>query len=159
MLDEINISNGFVIKLYIFYFAIIHTIVLYFFTGLLNKSTHFPAKYMCKITHFKKTHKIIFIGVLTTLHFLIAYCWAEVLAHEYLTEQLIVSQKWKEVLQILLQDGLVVSLSSRAVDCGFASRQGHTKGHHKNGTNYLPAWDMCIGGWVWQGNLTVWKAG
>ena len=37
--------------------------------------------------------------------------------------------------------GLVVSVSaSRTVGRGFASWPGHTKDHHKNGTNCLPAW-------------------
>ena len=37
--------------------------------------------------------------------------------------------------------GLVVSVSaSRTVSRAFASRPGHTKDHHKNGTNCLPAW-------------------
>ena len=37
--------------------------------------------------------------------------------------------------------GLVVSVSaSHTVGHEFASRQGHTKDHHKNGTNCLPAW-------------------
>ena len=36
--------------------------------------------------------------------------------------------------------GLVVSMSaSHMVGCGFASRPGHTKDHHKNGTNCLSA--------------------
>ena len=36
--------------------------------------------------------------------------------------------------------GLVVSMfASHTVGCGFASRQGHTKDHHKNGTYCLPA--------------------
>ena len=36
---------------------------------------------------------------------------------------------------------LVVSLSaSYTVGRGFASRPGHTKDHHKNGTNCFPAW-------------------
>ena len=30
--------------------------------------------------------------------------------------------------------------ASRTVDREFASRSGHTKDHHKNGTNCLPAW-------------------
>ena len=39
------------------------------------------------------------------------------------------------------QVGLVVSVSpSHTVGCEFASRMGHTKDHHKNGTNCLPAW-------------------
>ena len=38
------------------------------------------------------------------------------------------------------RDGLVVSVSaSRTVGHEFASRPGHTKDHHKNGTNCLPA--------------------
>ena len=37
--------------------------------------------------------------------------------------------------------GLVVSVSaSNTVGRDFASRPGHTKDHHKNGTNCLPAW-------------------
>ena len=37
--------------------------------------------------------------------------------------------------------GLVVSVSaSHTVGHDFASRPGHTKDHHKNGTNCLPAW-------------------
>ena len=36
---------------------------------------------------------------------------------------------------------LVVSVSaSYTVTREFASRPGHTKDHHKNGTNCLPAW-------------------
>ena len=36
---------------------------------------------------------------------------------------------------------LVVSVSaSHTVGREFASRPGHSKGHHKNGTNCLPAW-------------------
>ena len=37
--------------------------------------------------------------------------------------------------------GLVVSVSApHTVGRGFASQPGHTKDHHKNGTNCLPAW-------------------
>ena len=37
--------------------------------------------------------------------------------------------------------GLVVSMSaSHKVDHEFATRPGHTKDHHKNGTNCPPAW-------------------
>ena len=37
--------------------------------------------------------------------------------------------------------GLAVSVSaSYAVGCGFAPWPGHTKDHHKIGTNCLPAW-------------------
>ena len=36
---------------------------------------------------------------------------------------------------------IVVSVSaSHEVDHEFATRPGHTKDHHKNGTNCLPAW-------------------
>ena len=42
---------------------------------------------------------------------------------------------------LLCRVGLVVSVSaSHTVDHEFASRPGHTKDHHKNGTNCLPAW-------------------
>ena len=41
--------------------------------------------------------------------------------------------------------GLVFIVSaSHVVVCGFASRPGHTKDHHKNGTNCLPALHACI---------------
>ena len=41
--------------------------------------------------------------------------------------------------------GLVVSVSaSHTVGRGFASRPGHTKDHHKNGTNCLPALQPCV---------------
>ena len=33
-----------------------------------------------------------------------------------------------------------VGLPSRTVGREFASRPGHTKDHHKNGTNCLPTW-------------------
>ena len=41
--------------------------------------------------------------------------------------------------------GLVFSVSApHTVGREFASRPGHTKDHHKNGTNCLPAWHaMC----------------
>ena len=43
------------------------------------------------------------------------------------------------------QVGLLVSVSaSRMVGRGFTSRPGHTKGHHKNGTNCLPALHACV---------------
>ena len=32
--------------------------------------------------------------------------------------------------------------ASHTVGRGFASRPGHTKDHHKNGTNCLPAWHV-----------------
>ena len=40
---------------------------------------------------------------------------------------------------------LVVSVSaSHTITCEFTFRPGHTKDHHKNGTNCLPAWHaMC----------------
>ena len=38
-------------------------------------------------------------------------------------------------------DGLVSA--SHAVGHGFASRPGHTKDHHKDCTNSLPAWYAC----------------
>ena len=42
-------------------------------------------------------------------------------------------------------DGLVDSVSaSHTVGCEFASRPGHTKDHHKNGTNCLPALHACV---------------
>ena len=41
--------------------------------------------------------------------------------------------------------GLVVSVSaSHTVGREFASRPGHTRDHHKNGTNCLPAWHTCV---------------
>ena len=40
---------------------------------------------------------------------------------------------------------LVVSVSaSHTVGRWFTSRAGHTKDHHKNGTNCLPAWHACF---------------
>ena len=43
------------------------------------------------------------------------------------------------------RDGLVVSVSaSHAVVCGFASRLGHSKDHHKYSTNCIPAWHAGI---------------
>ena len=51
--------------------------------------------------------------------------------------------KWSSSLQILkpCRVGSVGSVSaSRTVGSEFASRLGHTKDHHKNGTNCLPAW-------------------
>ena len=42
-------------------------------------------------------------------------------------------------------DCLVVSVSaSHTVWRGFASRPGHTKAHHKNGTNCLPTLHACL---------------
>ena len=41
--------------------------------------------------------------------------------------------------------GLVVSVSaSHTVARGFAPQPGHTKDHHKNGTNCFPAWHACV---------------
>ena len=41
--------------------------------------------------------------------------------------------------------GLVVSMStSHMLGHGFASRPCHTKDHHKNGTNCLPALHSCM---------------
>ena len=34
--------------------------------------------------------------------------------------------------------------ASHVVGCGFASRPGHTKDHHKNGTNCLPTLHACV---------------
>ena len=40
---------------------------------------------------------------------------------------------------------LVVNVSaSHAVGHRFVSQPGHTKDHHKNGTNCLPVWHACI---------------
>ena len=56
-------------------------------------------------------------------------------------------------------DGLVVSMSaSHAVGRGFASRLGHIKNDHKNGTNCLPAWHACVMAGVLQCSATVYKA-
>ena len=41
--------------------------------------------------------------------------------------------------------GLVVSVpASHTVGREFASRPGHTKDHHNNGTYCLPAWHACV---------------
>ena len=48
-------------------------------------------------------------------------------------------------IEVLRWDGLVVSVSaSNAVGHRFEPRPGHTKGHHKNGTNFLSAWHACV---------------
>ena len=48
--------------------------------------------------------------------------------------------------------GLVVSVSApHTVGREIASRWGHTKDHHKNGTNFLPAWHVMR----WGKSLTV----
>ena len=52
------------------------------------------------------------------------------------------------------RDGLVVSVS--ASHTPWAS---HTKDHHKNGTNCLPAFHACVRVGVWQCGPTVLKAG
>ena len=54
-----------------------------------------------------------------------------------------------EILLLILytpcRDGVVVNVSSsRAVGCEFAPRACHTKDHHENGTNCLPAWHAGI---------------
>ena len=50
----------------------------------------------------------------------------------------------------------VVSVSvSHMVGRMFATWPGHTKDHHKNGTNCLPAWHACIRVGVWQCSATV----
>ena len=49
------------------------------------------------------------------------------------------------------QDVLMVSESaSYVVGRRFAHRPVHTKDHHKNGTNFIPAWNVCIRLGVWQ---------
>ena len=43
------------------------------------------------------------------------------------------------------QVGSMVSISaSHTVGRGLALRPGHTKDHHKNSTNCLPAWHACV---------------
>ena len=55
----------------------------------------------------------------------------------------------------------MMSLSSNSngtanlTDLGFAPRPGHTKDHHKNGTNCLPAWHAGTRVGVWQCSPTV----
>ena len=34
--------------------------------------------------------------------------------------------------------------ASHAIGHEFTPLQGHTKDHHKNGTNCLPAWNTCV---------------
>ena len=46
-------------------------------------------------------------------------------------------------------------ISVSHVRSGFASRPGHTKDHHKNGTNCLPAWHAGIRVGVWQCSRVV----
>ena len=45
----------------------------------------------------------------------------------------------------LRQVGLVISVSaSHVVGHGFMPQTDHTKDHHKNGSNFHPAWHACI---------------
>ena len=54
------------------------------------------------------------------------------------------------------QDGLVISVSAfQAVGRGFAPRPDHTKDHHKNSINFLPAKHAGVRLGVWQCNATV----
>ena len=65
---------------------------------------------------------------------------------------------WKKTLHIIIltASGLVISVSaSHAVGRGFGPRPGHTKDHHRNGTNCLPAWRACIRVGVRQCNPTA----
>ena len=55
-------------------------------------------------------------------------------------------------LYITGYSGQPVSLSPGK---SFASQPGHTKEHHKNGTDGLPAWHACIRVGVWQCSLTA----
>ena len=55
-----------------------------------------------------------------------------------------------------LPGGLVVSEStSHVVGRGFAAQPGHTKDHHRDGTNCLPALHTCVRVGVWQCSQTV----
>ena len=52
-----------------------------------------------------------------------------------------------EVYVSLITDpnyGLVVRVTAFHEVGGFASRPGHTKNHHKIGTNCFPAWHACF---------------
>ena len=42
---------------------------------------------------------------------------------------------------------MVSESASHSIGREFASRSVHTKDHHKNGTNYLPAWHAMRYGW------------
>ena len=56
-----------------------------------------------------------------------------------ISEQPLVANLWTIFVHTVFV--FVVSVSaSHTLGRGFASRQGHTKDHHKNGTNCLPAW-------------------
>ena len=46
--------------------------------------------------------------------------------------------------------------ASHTVGCEFASQLGHTKDHHKNGTNCLPALHTSVRVRVWQCSPPVW---
>ena len=53
----------------------------------------------------------------------------------------ILTNKMHVKIHIPCRVGLVISVSASHTICHeFASRPGHTKDHHKNGTNCLPAW-------------------
>ena len=49
----------------------------------------------------------------------------------------------------------LIMSASHAVGQVFASRQGHTKDHHNNGTSCLPALHSCVRVGVWQCSLIV----
>ena len=58
------------------------------------------------------------------------------------------NQGWYSELH---RDDLVVSIyASQAVSHGFRPQPGHTKDHHENCTNWLPALHSCIRVGVWQ---------
>ena len=44
---------------------------------------------------------------------------------------------------------IIVIVSVSVVSRGFMPQPGHTKDHHKNVNNYLPAWQADIRVWVW----------
>ena len=50
---------------------------------------------------------------------------------------------------------VVIMSASHAVGCGFVPHPGHTKDHHKSGTNCLPAWHTGIRVGACQCNPTV----
>ena len=55
-------------------------------------------------------------------------------------------------LRVVLVDSMSASHTGGR---GFTSLPGHTKDHHKNGTNCLPALHVCVRVRVWQCSLTV----
>ena len=63
---------------------------------------------------------------------------------------LIVKRDWSNKFKFIHEQttlgyGLMVSVSaSHVVGSEFAPQPGHTKEHHKNGTDCLPAWHTCI---------------